>query len=354
MNLTIKTFLAAATLAATFASCKKDNDPIIVISASSGSTITLEGNTQDLTGSNAGNSVFVDFSTDKQTDILRSSWNLGFYNGSDSKVIINSTTGSSAVQVNKTDINSVSLADIESDTLKLGQGAGSLKVVDNPTESNILNSTVISTISSIDSDNKVYIINSKGGVGALLPTDSIYKIRVLKTNDGYSLQYAKVNATTYSTIAISKNSAYNFTYVSLFTNSIVNVEPLKTDWDIMWSVNTYIATPTLPYVFSDFVTVNNLAGVNTSQCTYANATAADSSFKNFNKDSIAKHTFVNSRIGIGSSWRSTTGTGIYKNIFYIVKDPSGNYYKLKFLTMGVGTDGGTRGKPVIQYELISK
>ena len=40
---------------------------------------------------------------------------------------------------------------------------------------------------------------------------------------------------------------------------------------------------------------------------------------------------------------------------YIIQMPKkedGNYYKFKCLSMGVGSDGGTRGKPRFQYDLI--
>jgi hypothetical protein len=36
----------------------------------------------------------------------------------------------------------------------------------------------------------------------------------------------------------------------------------------------------------------------------------------------------------------------------VVKDPAGNYYKLKFVSMGVGGDGGVRGNPVVEYKLV--
>ncbi|OAV66454.1 hypothetical protein Barb6_01637 [Bacteroidales bacterium Barb6] len=36
----------------------------------------------------------------------------------------------------------------------------------------------------------------------------------------------------------------------------------------------------------------------------------------------------------------------------MVQDPAGNVYKLKFNAMGVGNDGGVRGKPEIEYALV--
>jgi hypothetical protein len=60
---------------------------------------------------------------------------------------------------------------------------------------------------------------------------------------------------------------------------------------------------------------------------------------------------------IGSKWRTTAPggtTGIKRDRFYVVKDPLGNVYKLKFVSMGLGADGGERGKPVVEYKLVKK
>ncbi|MFN3381839.1 MAG: HmuY family protein [Runella zeae] len=39
--------------------------------------------------------------------------------------------------------------------------------------------------------------------------------------------------------------------------------------------------------------------------------------------------------------------------FYIIKDPNGNYYKLKFISFHP-SEGGTRGRPIIDYKLVKK
>jgi len=54
-----------------------------------------------------------------------------------------------------------------------------------------------------------------------------------------------------------------------------------------------------------------------------------------------------------SKWRSTQpATGARLDRFYIIKDFNSNYYKLKCLAMGIGGDGGTRGKPEFKFERI--
>lgn len=374
----LNSMMAVALLAVTFTACKKDDkEPEIVVPVSDGSTLTLNGLISTETGSAAGNSVYVDFSGDKQTSVDRDSWDLGFYMGNDFKVILNSSNGASAIltTVTKTDLASVNAADFDPNLLKVGQGAGVLTattiapitpvVIDDPREANILNKTVIATISATDTDNKVYIVNRKGGSNTVLANDELYKIRILRKGTGYTLQYAKVNATTFSSLEVVKNNGKNFQYVSLVKGATTVVEPEKTDWDLVWGYSMYwtlSGTTQLPYGFSDLVFINNLGGVQsaevlTADFTYAAFTEADLT--------SSKIQFSNARDVIGSKWRNTlavaaTSTapaepaGVRTNRFYLIKDGAGNIYKLKFVSMGSGADGGTRGKPVIEYKLVKK
>lgn len=357
----MKQLLVMSMAVAVLASCSKDQDPIIVVPPSNGSSITLNGLIGSEAGASAGNSVFVDFSTDKQSAILRDSWDLAFTSSSTYKVAINLTNGVSAVQVNKTDLNTVTEADVNLDTLKLGQGLGSFAVIDDIREANILNKTVIAEISATDNNNKVYVVNRKGGTnGTILGVADLFKIRVLRKGNGYTLQYAKLNETSFKSLDISKNTDFNFQFVSLVTGTPVNVEPEKSSWDIMWSWNissTSFGTGLIPYGFSDIVLTNNIAGVTSFERVYSSVEVATDAYSKFNKDSAAKYAYSDNRMNIGSNWRLTVASGgeaagIRKNRFYIIKDQAGNVYKLKFISAGIANDGGTRGKPQIAYELI--
>ncbi|RYX87115.1 hypothetical protein EON73_02050, partial [bacterium] len=69
---------------------------------------------------------------------------------------------------------------------------------------------------------------------------------------------------------------------------------------------------------------------------------------------IAAVAFKTERDVIGSKWRGTTGTvGVRADRYYVVKDGAGNVYKLKFVSF-ISNDGGTRGKPVIEYKLVKR
>lgn len=347
-----KLFVASLALA-TLAACSKDKDPIIVVPPSSGSTMTLNGGDG---GASAVNSVFVDFSTDKQDSVKRASWDLGFYCGSDFRVIINNTIGATAKVTTKTDINAVGTADTAGlNKLTIGYDATSFSLIDDVTGD--LTKTLIPAISTTDTDNKVVIINRHVSTNSTSDSNW-YKIRILRTSNGYTLQYGKLSATTFSTLNINKDDSYNFKYASLDKGEVL-VEPVKTNWDIRWSYTLYktyysAITADIPYGNSDFITTNNKGGTQAFLRSYASSDDASLAYTTFNKDSVAKYTFSNAVDIIGNTWRNTTGTvGVIKQNFYIVKDAAGNVYKLKFLSFTT-QDGGTRGKPEIHYELISK
>jgi len=346
-----KITLAALTAVVAFSSCKKDVDPVIVIPPSTGSSITINGLVGSEPGSSAGNSAFIDLSADKQTTVERKSWDLGFYAGSEFRVILNNTTSATAKVTSKTDINSVGMADTAGYRgLAIGFDAESLSLVDDAAGD--LTKTVIPVVSATEADNKVVIIN-RGTGGAIAPRDW-YKIRVLRSGTGYTLQYAKLTATTFNTLAIAKDDNFSFIYAS-FDNGLVSVEPEKKKWDFRWSYTlgkTFynVINSDIPYASSDFITINYRAGVTAKEVLTSTV-----SYNNFVLANVAGLTFSGAFDVIGTNWRTASPTpgasGVKTDRFYVIKDIAGNIYKLKFISFH-GDEGGTRGKPVFEYKLV--
>ncbi len=351
----IKRLMTIALVALVLGACKKDTDPIIIVPPSGGSSIRLNGIAGTESGSAAGNSVYLDLSADRQTTSLRSSWDIGLYCGSDFRVILNNTSSAGAKVLAKNDLATVGAADTIGLVLATSQTnplPDQLVWFDNATGD--LTKTVIPAISATDADNKVIIVN-RGTGGGIAPRPWI-KLRVLRNpSGGYILQYAGIQETSFRTLQVPKDAAYNFKFVS-FDNGIVDVQPEKERWDLVWSYSVYetnFGAGQVPYNFSDLIAVNYLAGVSVATKTYGSSTIAGAAYTACNRDSVAAATLVNSRWAIGSSWRSTQpATGARLDRFYIIKDPNGNYYKFRCLAMGVGADGGVRGRPDFQYELI--
>lgn len=314
---------------------------------SEGSSLTLNGLIAQEAGAAAGNSVFVDLSSNVQTPVARTSWDLGFYSGDDFRVIINNTSGASVVKIDKADITAVTAADVNADDLAVGFGSGILSLIDDVYGD--LENTAIDAVSATDADNKVYVINRVGGSGTTSEVAEFYKIRVLRKDGGYRLQYAKINETTFSTLDIPKNDAYNFSYVS-FTTGIVPVEPAKQKWDIEWTWSIYYSGD-LPYGFSDLVFINNHGGTKAVE-----VLTSTSTYDDFDEADAATLTFSDERNVISSYWRVTSpaaSAAVKTDRFYVIQDAAGNIYKLKFINFHAN-DGGVRGNPQLAYALVKK
>ena len=316
---------------------------------SGGSSIITDGG-----GATYGNKVFFDLSANTQTGVQRTKWDLGFYTDATSwNVILNSSTAMMAKQINKTDLSTVTAADT------LGFGAElmfsqtapvvtSLPYVDYPNGD--LSRTAIAAVSANDADNKVYIVNRGTGIGSPAPARGWKKIRIIRGSNGYILQHADINSTTFSSIEVSKDASYFFNYVS-FETGLVPVEPEKKKWDLAWTYFTNVTnfgSGEVPYNFQDFILQNRnveIAKVLTSTISYESFADAD----------IASQTFLTPQNSLGSDWRvgggPTTTPSVRTDRFYIIKDSDNNYYKLRFTAL---TQGGERGYPAFDYALVRR
>lgn len=314
---------------------------------SAGSKLTLEGKT---TESPYANNVYADLSANAATISGRKSWNLGFYHGGQFRVILNHSYQSSAAATAKTDIAAVTFADTTSvPDLNFAPGAeGSLPLCDY--WDGDLTKTAIAEVSATETSNKVYLVSFEGSKAK----KQWFKVKINRNGEGYKVQFARIGETTIQTVDVPKNADFNFSFLSLETAKIVSAEPRKINWDIQWGYSTSNAgtVPATPYWFQDFVSLNYAAGAEAAEVLTSTVT-----YEAFTEANIATQTFLKTRDAIGSKWRSTapgTTAGIRKDRFYVVKDPSGNVYKLRFVSMGLASDGGERGKPVIEYALVKK
>ena len=322
------------------------------VAVSTNTTIAENG------GNRVPNAVYVDFSSGAETAVSRVGWELGFYSGSDFRVVLNSAVNKLAVkQLATTNIDEVQVADANVTTGNYDPaGVG---YIDNP--SGNLSGTSIAAISATDSDNKVYLVNlgqeaattaATGTSTALTGADRGWKkIRILRSGSDYKLQYANIDATTHTEVIISKNTAYNHSFFSLVNGATVTTaEPQKDKWDIVLKpfMNYTELSPgqNVSYFFGDFVITNSLAGtrayeVLTSSVAYANFALANVTTANFETTAAAD------RRAIGSNWRSTVPLAVKTDRFYVVKDVAGNIYKLKFTSLL--STASERGTTTFEY-----
>ncbi|WP_029902609.1 HmuY family protein [Prevotella sp. 10(H)] len=322
---------------------------------SEGQTMILEGKTAE---SNYANSVYVDFSTNTQYAVDRTSWSLGFYSGKDFHVILSTGNSVSATSSGKTDINAVTLADATTCPINIS-ATGMMDPLVKEAIDNIdgtLEGSVFGEVSATETENMVYFVSDGGEKGA--DRSLWYKVKVNRKGEGYTVQYARVGDTDIQTIDIEKDAAYNLVGFNLATKEVVKEEPQAAKWDIMWGYNTGLTIMSgnneVYGYMQDNVLSNNLGGTEVAEI----AVTATMTYDSFKKADLDGLTFSKDRSTIGTNWRNTAGgmeggaTGINYNKFYIVKDAAGNYYKLKFSKMGLGSDKGERGRPEIAYALI--
>ncbi|MGL2993130.1 HmuY family protein [Flavobacterium sp. TSSA_36] len=320
-------------------------------------------------GHHQPNQVYVDLSANKAEAINRSSWDFGFYSGTSFRVVLN---GSIKMAVKKLETNDITLPQTMDAAVAVGGGTvlASNGFVDHPT--GVLEGagaglgTAIAEISATDADNKVYLVNLGFAIATTAPAlGSVSldgeargwkKIRILRSGNGYKIQYADLNATTFTEKIIAKDDTFNFTFFSVKEGKTVTVEPQKTKWDLNFtSFTNYLPIPTgdVTYGYSDFIVSNRLGGTQAYQVLVADGGA----YADFTRAKVVEANFTPSKTDqriIGASWRSgggpTTLPSVRTDRFYVVKDAAANYYKVRFLAMS--NEAGVRGNPTFEYKKL--
>lgn len=309
-------------------------------------TIDINGGGQDFP-----NQSYIDLSKLSQTVVDKYSWDLGFYTeAGEFYVRLNSSAAVMARPIDGSDLNSVTAQDTLGFAFEMtvpppnfDSSIGSSAWVDTPDGD--LTTSAFGEISSTDNDNKVFIVK-RDGEGR-----PWQKVRVLRSGNGYTIQHAEIGATTFQTTEVAKDVSYNFVTFD-FDNGIVNAEPPKAAWDIMYSTYTEILSfgpgASIPYLFNDFVLLN------TGSTTVSMVMIADISYENFSSADLSNLTFENAKDALGENWRQGGGPGqapsLHEDRFFVIQDGEGHYYKVKFTQLLDGN--GERGNPSFELKLV--
>lgn len=316
---------------------------------SNGSEMQLEGKVGEETYRNM---VYVDLSNGAQTQVDRKSWNLGFYCGTEFRVILNSSYATLAAATEKTDFASVTMEDAEAAPSLLGGMTDDISELIDNVEGD-LSKTVFGDIAA--SESKVFFVASEDNK----KTDNLedrslwYKVKVTRGDNGYRVEYGKVGDTTPAVAEIVKDPLYHFVGLSLETGKTVAAQPEAKKWDLMWayaSASTVMASGPVLSFSQDVITINTV-----SEVEVATVMTETKSYADFQRSDVASSVFEKAANTVGTTWRSPampgTTAGVKTDRFYVVKDCAGNYYKLQFLSFGSG-DNGERGRPELKYELL--
>lgn len=338
-------------------------------------------------GPNEPNQVYVDLSSGKMTSVRRDTWDLAFYCGDDFRVILNSSIAMTVKETPSTDIHKFVAPDtgilFSDDPRFPSRKAITDHLIDDPRgilqeEAGLEGTgTAIARVSEKEEENKVYLLNlgneistttpEVGGINLQGAHRGFMKIRIKRSGNGYELSYAKNDELkNIKTVTISKDPEYNFVFLSLTTGQQVQVQPKKKNWDLCFSPSTSwfstqkekIGSPANSATFYPDMIISNLHG-------QTKATIFESSDKSeekrnaeytaYTKEKALKIDFskerYNSQMVIGRNWRDNQGGALIRNeLYYLIKDGDGNYFKLKMLAMK--NDKGERGYPSFEYELL--
>ena len=160
----------------------------------------------------------------------------------------------------------------------------------------------------------------------------------------YSLKVGRNGSSKSATFDIPKDKNFNRVYFSLTTNSVVKVEPPKTEWDFVFTQYVYtFKQPNLPYlVVGALLNPYNTTAIADSSLSFNNIdrTIAES-FKLTNKPDV-----------IGYNWKEYGfGSSIYRvktQYNYIIRDSKGTLYKMRFLDFY--DDKGQKGNPKFEFQ----
>ena len=312
-------------------------------------------------GPNEPNQVYVNLSNQEQKAVRRDSWDLAFFSGSNFRVGINSSILMAVKKLNTNQIDAVTSADVSALYSQVAVGTfnpANIAYVDG-LDGDIL-TTAMDEVINLDANNSVYLLNLGNSVSTSVPpVGSVSvsgphrgwkKIRIIKNFDSYILQYANIDDTTHKEVLIPKDSFYNFKFFSFNTESIVDVEPKKNNWDMNFTVFINELPNYGTYAYTDFVLTNSKMNVQTYKITES----ATVTFDNFTLAMVDNTLLSSSQRKIGSSWRSgggpTSSPAVFGNVFYVLKDTEGIFYKVKFTALTNAQ--GERGYPQFQYKLL--
>jgi hypothetical protein len=341
-------------------SCINDNEDKVAIPKSDGSIVnpTVGGATQP-------NQVWFDLGTDTEVVTKRTNWDFGFYSGSEFKVILNPSIMMAAGKIaNATNIDLVKEADVAS-LMNQVQVANfnptNTIYVDDVTGNFPFAYTAIENIKAIDAENPIYLVNmGKDVFTGSVPAGSVttggdargwMKVQIVRQGNDYKVKFAALNDTTHTEVVINKSPAYNYSFYSLKNKLAVSIQPEKKNWDLCFSVFVNTIAGAGSYIYSDFVTINNLGGAGAYEVKVTAPATGVEAFNNFKVSDIDQSKFIyNDQRVIGGNWREV-GPGGYQvkgDVFYVVKDAEGYYFKLRFTRLTSAE--GERGFPQFEYK----
>ena len=181
--------------------------------------------------------------------------------------------------------------------------------------------------------------------------DTFKKLQLLAvTEDKYIIQYGDLRGNNVKMITLPKNQNYNYVYFSFAENAIVNPEPPKNTWDIVFTRYRIIYHYLNNFAYPVTGVLHN---TNNTTCAVDSLTK----YESIESTTLLSYNFKKHRDVIGYDWKivnidrgnnSATYT-VNKDKTYTIKNRNGHYFKMRFLDF---YKNGVKGYPTFEFQRI--
>ena len=192
-------------------------------------------------------------------------------------------------------------------------------------------------------NNEIYIID-KGYSFSGNHTGYVKFAVESSTSNSCFIRYGSLDNSFDTVVEIIKNQNFNYISYSFSQNTVVDVEPEKNNWDLVFTQYTHIFyNPRTPYL---------VTGVLINEANVLVAIDTINSFENISNENLNQYSFNNNRDVIGYNWKSyDMNAGEYSintNLNYILNDKDGRYFKLHFIDYY--NSSGDKGYPKFEIQ----
>lgn len=162
----------------------------------------------------------------------------------------------------------------------------------------------------------------------------------------YHLRTAELDGSNEHELVIDPNADYTYMHLHL-THGIVDVEPMKGDWDIVFTHYLHVYDPeTEPFPYQVTGCLLNGTGVTAWESTAL-------SYDEITLESVIDAPFESTRDFIGFDWKYfdfDLGFIVDDARTFVIRDAEGQFFKLKFT--GFYDENGEKGHPQFSFQLL--
>jgi len=199
-------------------------------------------------------------------------------------------------------------------------------------------------------DAQVFVVNL-GTDNNGLPLGFIKCIPEIIANNTLKITFAEIESTASESLIIPKDSRYNFSYISLLNKKMVEIEPHKNTWDLVFMQYTKLLFENPYPITRNYLVVGALNNVHRVS---GIAFDFENSFTKITPANIPDYTFYSNRDAIGFDWKwfdiGANSYTVNPSMNYIINLTDGFYYKLHFLDFY--NDKGIKGYPRFEYQKL--